>query len=264
MMRLVAALLGLIILPVGCSHRDQERWLPRDSTAPILYVALGDSTAQGIGASQPEAGYVSRLHQRLRELYPAARLNNLSANGATSADVLGEQLPQALALRPHLVTLSVGPNDLTSGVSVDQFQDNVDRILTALRETGAVVVINLLPDLAVTPRFRTSRWRDAVERTTAEYNRALEAVARRNGAQLVDLYLPSHQEVPRRPDLISADGYHPSDAGHGRWAELMWAGIRARIPRDVRAARESVGRDGDRSSEAGALELRQPPIGIGV
>lgn len=235
MIGLVAVLLGLIILPAGCGHRDEGGWLPRDSAAPVLYVALGDSTAQGIGASHPEATYVSRLHQRLRELYPQARLENLSADGATSADVVQKQLPRALALEPQLVTLSVGPNDITTRVPVEQFESNVGRMLTALGETRAVAVVNLLPDLAITPRFRTSQWRGAVGRATTEYNRALEAVAKRHGVQLIDLYHASQEEVPGRPELIGADGYHPSDAGHGRWAELMWAGIRARIPRDVRA-----------------------------
>ena len=45
----------------------------------------------------------------------------------------------------------------------------------------------------------------------------------------VDLYGPSRDEVPRRPELIAADRYHPSDAGYARWAELMWAGVEARL-----------------------------------
>jgi lysophospholipase L1-like esterase len=32
-----------------------------------------------------------------------------------------------------------------------------------------------------------------------------------------------------QPELIGADGYHPSDEGYARWAELMWAAIEGRI-----------------------------------
>ncbi|MEO5743679.1 MAG: hypothetical protein ABIQ53_03685, partial [Terracoccus sp.] len=39
---------------------------PRGGNAGILYVALGDSTAQGIGASRPERGYVGLIAERLR------------------------------------------------------------------------------------------------------------------------------------------------------------------------------------------------------
>ena len=46
---------------------------------------------------------------------------------------------------------------------------------------------------------------------------------------LVDLYGPSREEVPQHPELISLDGYHPSDAGYARWAELVWAEVERRI-----------------------------------
>ena len=32
-------------------------------------------------------------------------------------------------------------------------------------------------------------------------------------------------------ELLSTDGYHPSDAGYARWAELMWRGIEKRMNR---------------------------------
>jgi lysophospholipase L1-like esterase len=64
-----------------------------------------------------------------------------------------------------------------------------------------------------------------------EFNRALARVARRHGAEVVDLYTLSRREVPGRPELIVGDGYHPSDAGYARWAEAMWQGLGGRIGR---------------------------------
>jgi len=46
---------------------------------------------------------------------------------------------------------------------------------------------------------------------------------------VVDLYGPSRREVPERPELVAADGYHPSDLGYARWAELMWDAVVTRI-----------------------------------
>lgn len=44
-----------------------EYWsVPRGEPGELLYVALGDSAAQGIGASSPETGYVGVLAARLR------------------------------------------------------------------------------------------------------------------------------------------------------------------------------------------------------
>lgn len=203
--------------------------LPADRSVPLVYVALGDSTVEGIGASSPDAGYVERIHRRLREHYPNARAVNLGAAGATSADVLAHQLDRAGLLGPQLATLSVGPNDITEGGDVGVFEGNVDQILGRLASRRVIVVVNLLPDLAVTPRFRGRPEGPAVGRLTVRFNEALRRIADRHGAEVVDLYEPSRAEVPARPWLVASDGYHPSDAGYARWAELMWQGIERRL-----------------------------------
>ena len=212
------------------SDAASVRTLPADRGTAILYVALGDSTVEGVGATSRSRNYVSRIHERLRAVYPSARVANLGVGGATSADVRARQLDRAIELRPHLVTLAIGPNDITTQVHLATYEQNLAAILARLRgETTAVVVVNLIPDLAVTPRFRGSRLREAVGQQTIAFNTALERKGRAHRAELVNLYSASQREVPLRPELISADGYHPSDAGYARWAELVWAGVEARI-----------------------------------
>jgi lysophospholipase L1-like esterase len=228
--------LGLVaaVLAAGCAwtRSGAPRMLRADRAAPIVYVALGDSTVEGIGATSAAVNYVARIHERLRAWYPQARAVNLGVGGATSADVVAGQLERAIALGPDLVTLSIGPNDITDRVSVREYERHVDTIFTRLRkETAAVVVVNLLPDLAVTPRFRNDPARDVVGRLSIEFNEALARRARDHGVEVVDLYAPSRVEVMARPELIASDGYHPSDLGYARWAELLWAGIERRIPR---------------------------------
>jgi len=226
MMLGTVAMAGLV---VACSTGG-ERVLPADRTADVRYVALGDSTVEGIGASSTRANYVSRIHQRLHAVYPNATVANLGVGGATSADVVADQLERAVALRPALVTVSIGPNDITGRVTVEQYQGNVDVIFKRLtRDTSAVVVANLLPDLAITPRFQRSPARESVGRLTVAFNDALARKARDHGVLLVDLYRASRDEVPRRPELMAADGYHPSDAGYARWAELVWQTVEPRV-----------------------------------
>ena len=72
--------------------------------------------------------------------------------------------------------------------------------------------VNLLPDLLVTSRFARDTRVDQIGRQTAMVNEALAWKAREYGVVLVDLYLPSREEVPRRAELLWKDGYHPSDA----------------------------------------------------
>jgi len=204
--------------------------LPSDHDAPVMYVALGDSTVEGIGATRSELNYVGRLYARLREVYPNARVENLGVGGATSVDVLARQLDRAVALAPDLVTLSVGPNDITERVPLADYSRNIDAIFGRLAsQTRAVLVVNLLPDLAVTPRFRGREAEAVVGRRSIEFNAALTRLAKRHGVVIVDLYEPSRREVPARPELMAGDGYHPSDFGYARWAELMWDAVQSRI-----------------------------------
>ena len=229
-MRRVTALAALLATACATGRPDGVRTLPADRSAAVLYVALGDSTVEGVGATSPDRNYVNRLHERLRAVYPSARVVNLGAGGATSADVLLRQLDRAIGLRPHLVTLSIGPNDITTRVPVATYEKNLETILGRLRhETTAVTVVNLIPDLAVTPRFSRSRLREAVGRQTIVFNEALERKGWAHGAELVNLYAASQREVPLQPELISADGYHPSDTGYALWAALVWTGVEARI-----------------------------------
>ncbi len=221
----------LILAACATAGTDAARSLPAQRHTAFVYVALGDSTVAGEGATTDAATYVNRLGERLRTVYPNADVVNLGVGGAKSADVVRGQLWRAVALRPALVTLSIGPNDITGRVRVADFEQNVDAIVRRLAESGAVVVINLLPDLAVTPRFRGRAAEATVGRLTIEFNDVLARVGARRGAEVVDLYTPSRVEVPRRPELIARDGYHPSDLGHARWAELMWEGVARRLPR---------------------------------
>src|SRR2546428_4389215 len=120
-----------VVLLAACSleRHSQARGLLGDCRAAVHYVALGDSTVEGVGASHADLNYVSRLHARLRAIYPNARMTNLGVGGATSADVVTKQLARAIAIQPALVTLSIGPNDITRGVSVGRYEENLDTVL---------------------------------------------------------------------------------------------------------------------------------------
>jgi lysophospholipase L1-like esterase len=79
-----------------------------------LWVALGDSMTQGIGAADISGGWVSQLRdQRAAEGHPL-RLVNLAVTGARVRDVVEDQLPRlrALGVTPDLVTVLIGANDM--------------------------------------------------------------------------------------------------------------------------------------------------------
>ena len=100
-------------------------------------------------------------------------------DAVTADDVRRYQLPQAVRLRPDLVTLSVGPNDITGRRPLADYRRDVEEILRTLAEqTTAVVVVNLIPDLGVTPRFRGKEIEPRVRERVLAFNEALHRAAR--------------------------------------------------------------------------------------
>lgn len=78
-----------------------------------LWVVLGDSLSQGIGASRFANGWVPRCSASLGEIGVAHRIVNLSFSGARIADVIDRQLSamERWRLRPALTTVLIGSND---------------------------------------------------------------------------------------------------------------------------------------------------------
>ncbi|BBZ36105.1 hypothetical protein MCNF_47100 [Mycolicibacterium confluentis] len=76
-------------------------------------VAIGDSQTEGLwdGDDVGVCGFADRLAARLDALHPGLQYANLAVRGRRVADVLGDQLPRALSMRPDLVTVCAGMND---------------------------------------------------------------------------------------------------------------------------------------------------------
>jgi len=133
---LFALLAGLAL---GAPTRAEQPWTFSNNTR---YLALGDSLAAGYGAIPTTQGYAYLLYQQ--GVY-AKTTNMIFANaavpGVTSSHVLQHQVPQAAVFQPHVVTLSVGGNDLLQILGgadpeavLGQFANNLAQILCGLRE----------------------------------------------------------------------------------------------------------------------------------
>lgn len=104
-----------------------------DQNFEFLYVALGDSTAQGIGASKPENGYVWQVAKRIEEKTgKRVKTINLSKSGATTDEVLNIQLPSMSAYQPDLVTVVIGGNDMGSPEGIKKYKQNITEIAQKL------------------------------------------------------------------------------------------------------------------------------------
>ncbi len=193
--------------------------------APVVYVALGDSTGVGVGARKG-GGYVARLFERIERVRPGSRLVNLCVSGATTADVLRAQVGRVGAARPTLVTLGIGINDVTRQVSAEQFARNLEDIVARLRaQTKAPVVVSNLPDVShapVVPAFL----REEARRRIQQFNSRIAEAAVRHDLFLADSFEKSAAVIPTHPEFFSTDGFHPSEEGYEFWAFEMWPTVK--------------------------------------
>jgi lysophospholipase L1-like esterase len=190
------------------------------NTGPITYVALGDSTGAGVGAV--DGGYPARMHKQLVQLRPESKLINLCVSGATTADVVRNQLDRAMGFDPQLVTLGIGINDIGHGVTLEQFEANLEKILSTLKSnTKTSIVVSNIPDISSAPRIPEAL-RPQTQMLIVQFNERLEQIANRHGARVFDIFTITHQELAKHPEYFSNDGFHPSDAGYELWAEKMW------------------------------------------
>ena len=219
----------LAILFTGCNRQGGAETSSDKPmiTGPVVYVALGDSTGAGVGAR--DGGYVARVFKRIAERRPESTLSNLCVSGATTADVLRDQLQQAVAMNPNLVTVGIGVNDIGHGLTLEQFSKNFEEILSTLKEkTTAHIVVTNLPDVSSAPRI-PSVMRNEYQRQIIQFSRRLEEIANQYGVTIFDIYSITKDELPSHPEYFSNDGFHPSDEGYELWATQMWPTIAGTI-----------------------------------
>jgi lysophospholipase L1-like esterase len=181
------------------------------------YVALGDSTTEGLDDPRPSGGYrgwADRLAECLAAIEPGLLYANLAVRGRRIPQVHAEQLGPALALEPDLVTVVAGLNDvLHRRYDPAATAGHLEAMLTELRAAGATAATFTLPDLSsVVPLARIVRTRLDV------YNEAILDIGARTGAIVLDL---ASAPITRDPRSWSVDRLHASALGHERIAAGM-------------------------------------------
>lgn len=183
------------------------------------YVAIGDSTSEGLDDPDGHGGYrgwANRLAERLADQQGSILYANLAVRGRTTRQIREEQLAVALAMQPDLATVVAGTNDvLRHRFDPASYGADLEAMQRALAGIGATVLTFTLPDLTpVMPLARVLR-----DRVAALADATRQACAR-SGAILCDLAAHSVSSDPR---LWSEDRLHANSAGHARIAEALAA-----------------------------------------
>ena len=188
------------------------------------FVALGDSFTEGVGDPDPGRpngvrGWADRVAEQLCAADPQWGYANLAIRGKKIPQVIGGQLDAALALRPTLVTLYAGGNDiLRPSVDIDSLMEGYDGAVAALRESGAAVVLFTGFDSASSAVFGKTRGRTAI------YNEWVREIADRHGAVIADYW---RWREFRDWRYWAEDRLHMGPAGHILMAKKVLAVLAA-------------------------------------
>jgi acyl-CoA thioesterase I len=177
-----------------------------------LWVVLGDSTAQGLGAPNPEVGYVGQALEVLRQRSGLPwRVLNLSVSGALIRDVLTDQLPR-LPASADLVTCGVGVNDILYTRPRKLFSD-LRTLVTAVPDRTVML------DLPLAAGCWGLIGRASVP-YVARINRTIHEAAAARGLPVAEV---SVNFLPPWTGKFASDCFHPSQAGYRDWTRALLA-----------------------------------------
>jgi lysophospholipase L1-like esterase len=193
------------------------------------YVAMGDSFTAGTDPSVPR--WADELARSLGGPYV-----NLAEVGATSEQVELEQLEQALALSPDVVTLVCGANDVLYNTrpDADAYADRLSRMFARLRreQPDVMILTATYPDISQFLDLRP-RSRIRVERGMKRFNAACRAVALRHRVVLLEGF---DHPVTATPTAFAEDGFHLGEEGHRAAAREFLRALRNRLRPRARPA----------------------------
>jgi acyl-CoA thioesterase-1 len=165
---------------------------------PIL--AFGDSLLAGYGLEDSES-YPAKLEAALRARGVNARITNAGISGETTGEGL-QRLAATLdaqQVKPELVILSLGANDMFRERPPAETRENLERILRILKTRG---IRALLLGMLAAPDLRADYARD--------FNPIYPSLAHEHGVELVPFFL---QPLIGKPDLLQDDRVHPTALG---------------------------------------------------
>lgn len=193
----------------GSVGRYADFWTEKaKESGEITYLALGDSAAQGIGATDPMKGYVGLVAKDLAsKTGKTIRIVNLSKTGAKMADYLKDQAPIIGTLKPDVVTIEIGANDIAK-FNADQFRTDFKKVLATL------------PDGALVSNMPLFNSRPGSTQNAKSGSKIIqEELSHYPKLKFVDLQTETeqHQSIfGFAPDL-----FHPNDFSYKTWANAF-------------------------------------------
>ena len=191
----------------------------------IRYVALGDSYTIGTGLADGQQAFPSRLATKLRkETGIDVALVNLGVNGYTTADLIREELPVARNVRPEIVSILIGANDVVQGSDEPTYRTRLAEIYDSLEQLGLAsksVLAVSTPDFSPLPGAAPFGTPAGLRARIDAFNRLARSAAASRRFQFANITAISRTD-DKVDGWLAGDGLHPGPAQHAAFADQLW------------------------------------------
>lgn len=182
---------------------------------PLKLLILGDSAAAGVGAGSQQEALSGCLVDTLSERY-SLNWRLLAKTGHTTQDTI-ELIHQQPADPHDVVVVSLGVNDVTTGVSLSRWLQQQGELVALLNEkfSSPQILLLQLPPMGVFPSLpQPLRW--YLGALSQQFNQARSQWhGSQNGCQLLEF------QVPVTRDIIASDGFHPAPPFYQLWSQAI-------------------------------------------
>jgi lysophospholipase L1-like esterase len=186
----------------------------RAGSGPTLRLLIvGDSAAAGVGVDQQEQALAGQVVQALQGSF-TVHWKIIAVTGATTQSTISDL--ESRPVESHDVALtSLGVNDVTSGVLLEDWLPQQARLLDLLRERFGVhlmLVTGFPPVHKFTALPQPLRW--FMGRRSVRFHNALrEFLAGRKDCEFIELFQAD------LPGMLAPDGFHPSAQTYSIWGK---------------------------------------------
>ena len=196
--------------PAARSAAPSPASAPPPRAAKARVVLLGDSLTAGLGLPETQA-YPALLQQKIEAAGYPFEVVNAGVSGDTTAGGL-RRLDWSLDGDVRVLVLALGANDGLRGLPVSQMEANLERVITAARARGIIVV---LAGMEAPPNYG------------AEYTSGFRSVYTRLAGKHELVLIPFLLDrVAGISSLNQGDGIHPNAEGASIIADTVWSALR--------------------------------------
>ncbi len=185
------------------------------------YLALGDSFTIGTGVGA-ERSFPSELVRRWKARGLEVALTNPAVNGHTTDALIELELPLARTVKPTIVTVLIGANDIVRGIDDTRYRAQVRLIFSELLASGTAprAVYGLpQPDWSVSPSAAAFGTPDTLRARIVAFNAILREEVERAGGTYIDLFPLMRRQA--EAGMFAPDGLHPSAEALAEWAAAL-------------------------------------------